>query len=68
MFKRKKFFTSQEVGYLVEVDSRVEFLKIFGKNCVQWPVSGAAGAENFDRFWYFSEKSPNFVKVEAFIA
>ena len=26
------------------------------------------GAENFDKFWYFSEKSPNFVKVEAFIA
>ena len=26
------------------------------------------GAENFVKFRYFSEKSPNFVKVEDFIA
>ena len=45
-----------------------ELLKIFGKNRVQWPILGAADAENFDKFRYFSEKSPNFVKVEAFIA
>ena len=45
-----------------------EFLKIFGQNYVQWPIFGAAGAENFVKFRYFSEKSPNFVKVEDFIA
>ena len=26
------------------------------------------GAENFEKFRYFIEKSPNFVKVEDFIA
>ena len=45
-----------------------ELLKIFGQNYVQWPIFGAAGAENFVKFRYFSEKSPNFVKVEDFIA
>ena len=45
-----------------------ELLKIFGQNYVQWPIFGAAGAENFVKFRYFSEKSPNFVKTEDFIA
>ena len=44
-----------------------ELLKIFGKNWVQWSIFGAAGAENFDKFRYFIEKSPNFDKVEAII-
>ena len=45
-----------------------EFLELFGKNWVKWPIFGAAGAEYFDKFCYFSEKSPNFVKLKAFIA
>ena len=45
-----------------------ELFKNFGENWVQWPIFSAAGAENVDKFRYFSEKSPNFVKVEAFIA
>ena len=40
----------------------------FGENWLQWSISYAAGAENFDKFRYFGEKSPNFVEIEAFIA
>ena len=47
---------------------KIELLKMFGQNYVQWPIFGAAGAENFVKFRYFSEKSPNFVKTEDFIA
>ena len=38
------------------------------EHCVQWPIFGAAGAEDLENFQYFSKKLPNFVKVEAFIA
>ena len=41
---------------------------ILEKNWVQWPIFGDAGAENFDKFPYFSKKPPNFVKIEAFVA
>ena len=44
------------------------FWKFLGKNYVQWPIFGAAGAENFDKSQYLSEKSPNFDKFEDFIA
>ena len=44
------------------------FWKVFGKNWVKWHIFGAAGAENFEKFWCFSEKSPIFEKFEDFIA
>ena len=41
---------------------------IFWGNWVKWPIFCAAGSENYEKFRYFSEKSPTFVKVEDFIA
>ena len=43
------------------------FWKFLGKNWVKWHIFGAAGDENFDKFWYLNEKSPIFVKVEDFL-
>ena len=40
----------------------------FGKIGLSDPFFGSVGAENFEKFQYFSETSPNFVKVEDFIA
>ena len=42
--------------------------KLLGKIGFSDQFFGAAGAKNFDIYRYFGEKSPNFVKVEAFIA
>ena len=44
------------------------FWEMFGKNWVKRHIFRAAGAENFEKFRYFSNKSPNFVKVNDFIA
>ena len=38
------------------------FWNILGINWVKWHIFGAVGAENFEKFRYFGEKSPNFVK------
>ena len=43
-------------------------LKLFGKIWVKWHIFGATVAKKFEKFLYFSEKSPNFVRVEDSIA
>ena len=44
------------------------FWKFFRKTGFSDQFFGITGAENFGKFWYFSDKSPNFAKVEDFIA
>ena len=57
--KLQKLFT--KIVFLAsEGAEKWELSENFAKNCVQGPLFGAAEAENFKKFWYFSEKSPKF--------
>ena len=66
--KRESQLAFGDTFFGAEGAKKWELLEIFGKNWVKWHIFGSAGAENFEKFRYFSEKSPNFVKVEDFIA
>ena len=43
------------------------FWKFLGKIGLNDSFFGAASGENFEKFHYFSDKSPSFLKVEDFI-
>ena len=52
----------------VEAAEKCEKLGDLGEYWIKWHILGASGAENFEKFRYFSKKSPNFVKAKDFIS